>query len=147
MAQAVQRIDPVKLLLGQSLVGSACFLLISLWWEPAAATRYTASLAVSLFYQGVIVAGFNFIVNSWLLQVYRPSALAAWFLASPIFGVLIAAVVSGDRLTPTLLLASVLVAAGIGLTSRRRGGSSPRATAGAAGPTPGPGLDRAGAPR
>lgn len=119
MAQAVQKLEPVKLLLGQSLIGSACFFLVSLGWESAEPTRYTASLGAALFYQGVVVAGFNFIVNSWLLQHYRPSALAAWSLTSPIFGVLIAAAVTGDSLTPGLLLSSAMVAAGIGLTSRR----------------------------
>jgi drug/metabolite transporter (DMT)-like permease len=34
--------------------------------------------------------------------------------------VLIAAALTGDRLTPLLLLSSVMVAAGIGLTVRRR---------------------------
>jgi drug/metabolite transporter (DMT)-like permease len=67
----------------------------------------------------VIVAGFNFTVNAWLLQIYRPSALAACSLTSPILGVLISAVAAGDPLTATLLLSSAMVAAGIGLTSRR----------------------------
>ena len=63
-------------------------------------TRYTASLVASLFYQGVVVAGFNFVVNAWLLQRYPPSALAACALTSPIWGVLVAALVAGDPLTP-----------------------------------------------
>jgi drug/metabolite transporter (DMT)-like permease len=118
-ARWVQQIDPVKLLLAQSVIGSACFLLVSFWWEAGIPTQYTAALAASLFYQGVIVAGFNFTVNAWLLQIYRPSALAACSLTSPILGVLISAVAAGDPLTATLLLSSAMVAAGIGLTSRR----------------------------
>jgi drug/metabolite transporter (DMT)-like permease len=77
--------------------------------------RYTASL----LYQGVVIAGFNFVANAGLLQRYQPSALAACALTSPIFGVLIDAVFTGDRLTGTLLLASALVGAGIGLATRR----------------------------
>jgi drug/metabolite transporter (DMT)-like permease len=118
MARAVQRLDPVKLLLGQAVIGSACFFLASLWLEPAP-TRYTASLAASLVYQGPIIAGFNFVVNAWLLQVYRPSALAACALTAPIFGVLIAAAAAGDPLTPTLLASSLMVAVGIGLATLR----------------------------
>ncbi|MBI2529012.1 MAG: DMT family transporter [Candidatus Rokubacteria bacterium] len=119
MARAVQRFDPVKLLLGQSAIGSACFFLASHWWEAAFPTHYTVSLAASLFYQGVIVAGFNFVVNTWQLEVYRPSALAACALTSPIWGVLLSAAIAGDPLTPTLLLSSLMVAAGIGLATRR----------------------------
>lgn len=118
LARAVQRFDAVKLLLAQAVIGTALFVLISLAFESRP-TRWTASLAGSLAYQGVLISGFNFVVNLWLLQRYRPSALAAFFLTQPIFGVVAAALVAGDRLTPDLLLASVAVAAGIGLTTRR----------------------------
>jgi drug/metabolite transporter (DMT)-like permease len=119
MARAVQRIDPIKLLVFQSAIGSACFLLASLVFEGGTPTRYTAGLAASLFYQGVVIAGFNFIVNSYLYKVYLASALATCSLTTPLFGVLIAAAVTGDQLSPLLLLSTVMVAAGIGLTVRR----------------------------
>lgn len=82
-------------------------------------TRYTPALAASLFYQGAVVAGFNFIVNSYLFQVYLASAIATCSLTTPLFGVLVAAAVTGDQLSPLLLLSSLMVAAGIGLTVRR----------------------------
>jgi drug/metabolite transporter (DMT)-like permease len=119
MARAVQRVDPVKMLLAQSAIGSACFFLASLWLEAAVPTRYTLSLGLSLFYQGVIVAGFNFVVHAWLLQLYPPSALATCALTAPIWGVLLATAIAGDPLTPTLLLSSLMVAAGIGLATRK----------------------------
>jgi drug/metabolite transporter (DMT)-like permease len=77
---------------------------VSLWWEAD---------------QGPVVAGFNFVVNMFLLQIYRTSALAACSLTSPIFGVLVSAFITGDPLTPTLLLSTLMVVAGIGLTTRR----------------------------
>ena len=119
LARAVQTLDPVKLLVYQSAIGGACLWLQSLWWEAGVATNYTLPLAASLFYQGAVVAGFNFMMNMHLMQRYRPSALAAWSLTTPIFGVLVSAVVAGDTLTPTLLFSTLMVAAGIGLTSRR----------------------------
>jgi drug/metabolite transporter (DMT)-like permease len=119
MARAVQRFDPIKLLVFQSAIGSACFLLASLALERGAPTRYTPALAASLFYQGAVVAGFNFIVNSYLYRVYLASGIATCSLTTPLFGVLVAAVVTGDRLSPALLLSSVMVAAGIGLTVSR----------------------------
>ena len=114
---AVQRLDPVKLLLAQALVGTALFVVISLLVEPAP-TRWTARLGASIAYQGVLISGFNFVVNLALLRNYRPSALSAFFLTQPIFGVVAAALVPGDPLTPDLLVACAAVAVGIGLTSR-----------------------------
>ncbi|MET0852604.1 MAG: DMT family transporter [Candidatus Rokuibacteriota bacterium] len=118
-ARAVQRFDPVKLLLGQAAIGTACFLAASLWLERAEPTRYTWSLAASLLYQGPIVAGFNFIVNAWQLQVYRPSALAACALTSPLWGVLLAGTLAREPLTPALLASSGMVVAGMWLATRR----------------------------
>jgi drug/metabolite transporter (DMT)-like permease len=117
LARAVRSIDPVKLLLAQALAGTVMFALLSALVEPGA-TRWTAALAGSLAFQGVVVAGFNFIVNLWLLERYRPGALAAFFLTQPIFGVLAAAAVTGDPLTTDLLLASAAVGMGIGLSAR-----------------------------
>jgi len=117
LARAVQRLDPVKLLLAQAVVGTACFALASFLVEPAP-TRWTARLAGSIAYQGVLISGFNFVVNLALLRDYRPSALSAFFLTQPIFGVVAAALVAGDPVTPVLVLACVAVAAGIGLTYR-----------------------------
>jgi drug/metabolite transporter (DMT)-like permease len=117
LARAVQRLDPVKLLLAQAVVGTAVLTVASLLVEPAS-TRWTAGLIGSLAYQGVLISGFNFVVNLALLRDYRPSALSAFFLTQPIFGVVAAALVAGDPLTVELLLACAAVAVGIGLTSR-----------------------------
>lgn len=118
LARAVQKIDPTKLLLAQAVIGSAGLAGLSLWLEGGLPYRWTTSLALAMGYQGVVVAGFNFIANLWLLKRYRPSALAAFWLTSPIFGVLLSALFVGDPLTGALLLATVFVAIGIGLSSR-----------------------------
>jgi len=117
LARAVQRLDPVKLLLTQAIVGTAVFVVVSALVEPAP-TRFTLRLAGSIAYQGVLISGFNFVVNLALLRRYRPSALSAFFLTQPIFGVIAAALVAGDPLTLDLVVACAAVAVGIGLTSR-----------------------------
>jgi drug/metabolite transporter (DMT)-like permease len=117
LARAVQTLDPAKLLLAQAAIGTALFLVGSLTLEPVA-MRWTARLAAVIGFQGVIVAGFNFVANLWLLKRYRPSGLAAFFLTQPLFGVIAAALFSGDALTVEVLVASGAVAAGIGLTRR-----------------------------
>lgn len=118
LARAVQRVNPLKLLLAQAVVGSACFLAVSFWAEAGFPYRWTTPLTLVILYQGLVVAGFNFIASLWLLKHYRPSAIAAFFLTTPIFGVLLSAALIGEPLSWTLLLSTLLVAAGIGLTSR-----------------------------
>jgi drug/metabolite transporter (DMT)-like permease len=115
LARAVQRLDPVTLLLAQATMGTAIFVALSALLEPEP-TRWTLRLGASLAYQGALIAGFCFVVNLWLLKHYRPSALAALFLTQPIFGVFIAALVAGDPLTAQLLLACLAVVIGIGLS-------------------------------
>jgi len=117
LARAVQRQDPVKLLLAQAVVGIVVFLLLSAIFEPAA-TRWTGRLAGAIAFQGFVVTGFNFIVNLWLLKHYRPSALSALFLTQPIFGVVAAAIVWGEPLTSDVVVATVAVIVGIALTQR-----------------------------
>jgi drug/metabolite transporter (DMT)-like permease len=117
LARAVRRLDPVKLLLTQAIVGTAVFVVVSALVEPAP-TRWTLRLTGSIAYQGVLISGFNFVVNLALLRRYRPSALSAFFLTQPIFGVIAAALVAGDPLTLDLVVACAAVAVGIGLTSR-----------------------------
>jgi len=119
IARAVQRLDPVRLMLYQSLIGSAGFLLIGLATEAGRPTRWTLGLLLSIGFQGAIVGGFNFLLNAKLLQIYRPSALAAVSLTTPIWGVLVAAALGGEPLTPELVLSTILVVAGVALTARR----------------------------
>ncbi len=117
LARAVQHVEPLKLLLAQAVVGAILLFALSAALEHAP-THATLRLAASVGYQGAVIAGFNFVVNLWLLQRYRASALAAFFLTQPIFGVATAALIAGDALTPAVLLASAAVAAGIGLARR-----------------------------
>lgn len=117
MARAVQRLDPLKLILAQVVAGGAPLLLFSLLLEPRP-TAWTLRLGGVLAYQGLFITAFNFAVNLWLLKRHRPSALAGFFLTQPLFGVIAAALFAGDPLTWELLVASVAVAIGIGLTTR-----------------------------
>jgi drug/metabolite transporter (DMT)-like permease len=117
LARAVQTLDPVKLLLSQAAIGSLLFLIGSTLTESTP-TTWTVRLVASVAYQGVVIAGFNFVLNLWLLQRYRPSTLVPFFLTQPLFGVVAAAILTGEPLTWELLLACVAVAIGMGLTTR-----------------------------
>ena len=85
IAKAVQRLDPVRLMLYQSIIGSVGFFLIGLATEADRPTRWTSGLILSIVFQGAIIGGFNFLLNAKLLQIYRPSALATVALTTPIW--------------------------------------------------------------
>jgi len=116
--RAVQRIDPEKLLLAQVAFSIPCYLLWSSLFEAASPYRWTFSLALSIGYQGVIVAGFNFILNLHLLKTYKPSGLAAYFLTTPLFGVFLSWLLLGETITVRLLTSAALVVGGIALAGR-----------------------------
>jgi drug/metabolite transporter (DMT)-like permease len=115
----LQRIHPLKPLLAQVVVGTPLFLLLSWGLEPAP-TVLTWRLGASLFYQGVVIAGFNFIANMSLLKTYRPSSLAAFNLTTPLFGVLATALVIGEPIGWRLAGSALLVAGGIALATLLR---------------------------
>jgi drug/metabolite transporter (DMT)-like permease len=117
LARVVQRIDRVKLLLAQIAIAGTCLLAYSAGFEGAT-TRWTPRLVAILLFQGVVVAAFNFVIDLSLLRRYRPSALAACYLTQPIFGVVAAGLMAGDRLTVELIVASVAVTVGIWLARR-----------------------------
>ncbi len=115
----LQFIHPVKPLLAQVVLGTPLFIALSAAFEPQT-FHFTARLAGALFYQGILIAGFNFIALTWVLQRYRPSGVAVFSLTTPIFGVLATAAVLGEPITWTLGLSALLVAGGIALASLRR---------------------------
>jgi drug/metabolite transporter (DMT)-like permease len=117
--RTVQRIDPVKLLLAQVAFSLPCYLLWSGLFEGAEPYRWTWGLLVSLLYQGVVVAGFNFLVNLHLLKVYKPSGMAAYYLSTPLFGILQSWLILGETLDARIVASAVLVVSGIALASRR----------------------------
>jgi len=116
--RAVQKIGPVKLLLAQVAFSVPCYLLVSLVFEGAYPYQWTWALALSLSYQGFIVAGFNFILNLHLLRTYKPSGLATFFLTTPLFGVFLSWLVLGETISVRLLVSAVLVVGGIALARR-----------------------------
>jgi len=116
-ARAVESVDPAKLLLAQAVVGISTFALISALVESEP-YRFAAVLAVSLLYQGALVAGFAFISNLWLLKRYMPTHITVIFLSQPIFGVFSSWLVLREPLEATVWLGAVLVIFGSWLARR-----------------------------
>jgi drug/metabolite transporter (DMT)-like permease len=111
---AAQSIPLPKLLMTQIVVGIVVFFAAGLLIESDPWV-FTDRLALSIFYQGFVIAGFGFIANMWLLKHYLPSGVTALSLTTPVWGVLISHFVLGDALSSTLFLGLALVIGGMGL--------------------------------
>jgi drug/metabolite transporter (DMT)-like permease len=111
-------ISPSKTLFYQ-LVGSAAVLLpLSVVTGERGVTDPSPRVLGALAYQIVIVAFASYLTWFWLLSRYPASALAAFSFLTPLFGMAAGGLLLGERITPALAAAMLLVAAGIYLVNR-----------------------------
>ena len=111
LSQLGQSITLVKMLTAQGIFGSATFLIGSLIFETAP-IKMTSVLAMSLVYQGIIIAGFAFLAQTWLLSNYLPSRVTLISLTSPIVTALLSWIILGEQIGPELWVGAALVVIG-----------------------------------
>lgn len=112
-----QGIEPQKLLLSQSVVGTVTFVLASFFVEPDP-YNWTGRLIVALLYQGAVIAGFGFIGSVWLLKRYLPSRVTVIWIIQPVFGVLLSWWILGETVGPELYAGAALVIVGSYMAQR-----------------------------
>jgi drug/metabolite transporter (DMT)-like permease len=72
----------------------------------------------ALAFQIVVVVGITYLTWFWLIRIYPAAPLASFTFLTPLFGVAAGALLLAEPVTPALLLAVALVAAGIYLVNR-----------------------------
>ncbi|MFH1567676.1 MAG: DMT family transporter [Gemmatimonadota bacterium] len=113
LKRLVHGLHPYQVLFWQALMGVPAFAALSWWLEGDATWAWSAGVAAGVLYQGVVVAGLCFILWVSLLSRHSASRLGVFSFSTPVVGVLLSALIMGDPLTPALLGAVGLVAAGI----------------------------------
>ena len=73
----------------------------------------------SMGFQIVVVTAFSYLVWFWLIRSYPATRLASFTLLTPVFGMLLGALLLGEPITTRLVVALAAVAAGIVLVNRR----------------------------
>ncbi len=106
-----QGIAPARLLMTQS-ISSVLVFGIAGWLLESGPLVWSGEFLAALLYQGVVIGGFGFIGNVWLLKRYLPSRVAATMLTAPIFGVILSWVILGEAVGPELALGVALLVAG-----------------------------------
>ena len=109
----------IKILYTQAFVGTLTFLVFSLLFETSAFI-VSYSLIHALFYQGVIIAGFGFIGQTWLMKRYLPSRILIINISQPLFGVMLAWIILGEVPGIELIFATFFVLSGSYLAFRNR---------------------------
>ncbi|MEC7566636.1 MAG: DMT family transporter [Planctomycetota bacterium] len=115
------KIDPGTLMLWHDLIGVVWFVMIALLLErdQVSVQQVDAEVVVGLLYQGVIVGGLCFAVQTVLLKTYSATQISVFSFLSPVFGITAAALFRSDPLSSWIFLSLGLVAAGIYLVNRQ----------------------------
>ena len=98
---------------GLALAGAAA--LAGQPWAPVLSPLTWASLA----FQMVVVSFASYLLWFWLVRHYPATRLASFTLLTPVFGLLLGALLLAEPITARLVTALVAVAAGIVLVNRR----------------------------
>lgn len=117
-ASPLTKIKPSKTLLYQLAVSAVILPAGSLAMNEPGIILMTPLIAGCLAYQAVWVACITYLAWFWLIRHYPASRLASFTFLTPLLGVLTGGILLNEPITNALLLALVLVAAGIYLVNR-----------------------------
>lgn len=109
--------SPEKVLLYQLAVSAVPMLLLAPLFGPFI-RDFTAIAAAAMAFQAVVVVFASYLAWFWLIRHYPVSRLAAFTFLTPVFALGFGGFLLGERVTLKLIVALVLVAAGITLVNR-----------------------------
>lgn len=116
-ASRLRGAGPERQLLWMVLVSAPILLLAAPFFGPLLRDLQPLHLVGLGFQASVVVAG-GFIAWLWLLSVYPSATVASFGFLTPVLSVLLGWALLGESLSPSILGALVLVAAGIVLINR-----------------------------
>jgi drug/metabolite transporter (DMT)-like permease len=123
----VQTMEPVRLVVWEILFALPYFLASGLLFEPMLHKPLSADPILALLYQGVVIAGFCFVMWTTLLRRHSPGSLSVFAFAVPVFGVFLSALLYGEAITHRVLVGVATVTAGVVIVTRRTGRGAPAA--------------------
>jgi len=115
-----QRTLPLQTLFYQVFFSAPLLFLMSVAVEDPMVSGFSFVTGFSMFYQCIIVAFLSYLVWFQLIHQYPVSLLHAFSFFTPVFGVFLSGLlILGERITPNLVLALVLVSVGMVLVNKR----------------------------
>ena len=118
----VQTMDPVRPILWMMIFSLPVFLVAALSLEKPLLQPVSAEAVWAILFQGVVIAGFCFMVWTTLLKTISPGALSMFAFSTPIFGVLLSGLIYDEAITARLIFGVFVVTAGILIATGKRAG-------------------------
>ena len=118
-ATPLGRVAPAKQLLFQVGISTAVLPLLSLALGERWSLDFSAFAVTSLLVQALVGAFASYLAWMWLLTRYPATKISVFVFLTPVFALLFGAWWLGEPVTPGLLAALALVAAGIVLVNRK----------------------------
>jgi drug/metabolite transporter (DMT)-like permease len=118
-SRLVQTIDTTRVVLWQMVFSLPCFAVAGWFTEQVAWDRLGWYPLAGIAYQGIVVAGFNFMGLAYLLRRYSPSAVVSFNFLSPLFGVLLSVLLLSESISWHVLAGLAAVGVGLFLVARR----------------------------
>ena len=118
-ASPLARISPSKTLLYQLAVSAVILPFGSLALDEPGIVELSSLTIASVLYQTVWIATVTYVAWFWLVRHYSAPKLASFTFVTPLFGVLAGGLILDEPMTTALLVAMVLVAAGVYLVNRQ----------------------------
>ena len=118
--RVVQRVDATRAIFWTLVLSEPLFLAMAYAFEPLTVAPLTWMPVAAIIYQGVIVAGFCFILWTRLLRDYPPGVISVFAFPTPLFGVLFSAVVFAEHLPQSFIVGAAAVIAGIIIVARHQ---------------------------
>ncbi len=117
--EALRTVESGKLIFWHDVIGVGLFAAYSFALEETTITDFDTPAILGLVYQGVLVAGFCFAVQTHLLRRHSASQISVFSFSTPLFGVALSYLFRGDRISSWVLLSAACVAVGILMVNRK----------------------------
>ena len=119
-AHLMRNIEPLRVVVWQMVIALPLFAGGGLALETINWQALDWPAIAGLLYQGIVIAGFGFMINAHLIRLYNPTLIISFGFLSPIAGVLLSVVLLSDSLTWPLVVGTAGVAAGLVFIARAK---------------------------
>ena len=113
LKRIIHGFSPFHVTLYSMVFSVPIFFLEALIWDQPMISHLDIKIIGALLYQSLVTASFGFVIWNTLLQKYGAVALHSFIFIMPIAGVALGGLILGEPITTKLLIALVLIVAGI----------------------------------
>ena len=109
----ISAFQPFQITLFPMVFSVPLFFLGGMLWDHPMITLINGKIVGAMVYQSLVTASFGFVVWNSLLQKYGAVALHSFIFIMPVTGVLLGGLILGEPITANILIAMLLIVAGI----------------------------------